>query len=344
LSADADKDSFAEIVSLINSVDTTNDQAFAGYVASNDAALAQEVSDRQSGDNALSGRLDVLEADPTTKSYVDGEVDALEAEDLTMVKLDGSRAMTGALNIESSSSGARQIRLQANKNGGQLPANEYIGEYRFQVLQSDLSNYTSTIKLQGQAAEDHSESSLGSVLNIEVTPIGQTNREVVMSVFGDKIEVNKPMEVAPGFEMRTGSDEELPGKIEFVGNGNEQEIKIGLWKEGSNLKYPARFTSSKMQFERGLVYAGLRSYGSSRTISQHEPYIAVTAVNVTFTLPASPEHGQVHTFKDVTGSCDASNPITLSGTIDGGNSYQLTAPYESVMVMWNANQSTWMVM
>ena len=344
LSADADKDSFAEIVSLINSVDTTNDQAFAGYVASNDAALAQEVSDRQSGDNALSGRLDVLEADPTTKSYVDGEVDALEAEDLTMVKLDGSRAMTGALNIESSSSGARQIRLQANKNGGQLPANEYIGEYRFQVLQSDLSNYTSTIKLQGQAAEDHSESSLGSVLNIEVTPIGQTNREVVMSVFGDKIGVNKPMEVAPGFEMRTGSDEELPGKIEFVGNGNEQEIKIGLWKEGSNLKYPARFTSSKMQFERGLVYAGLRSYGSNRTISQHEPYIAVTAVNVTFTLPASPEHGQVHTFKDVTGSCDASNPITLSGTIDGGNSYQLTAPYESVMVMWNANQSTWMVM
>jgi hypothetical protein len=53
--AEADKDSFAEIVTLINSVDTTNDQAFAGYVSSNDARvsevesdLAQEVSDRQS--------------------------------------------------------------------------------------------------------------------------------------------------------------------------------------------------------------------------------------------------------------------------------------------------------
>jgi hypothetical protein len=36
----ADKDSFAEIVSLINSVDATNDTAFAGYVTSNNAALA----------------------------------------------------------------------------------------------------------------------------------------------------------------------------------------------------------------------------------------------------------------------------------------------------------------
>lgn len=79
LSADADKDSFAEIVQLINSVDTENDTAFAGYVSSNDAALAQEVSDRQAGDSALSGRLDVLEADPTTKSYVDGLDSAMDA-------------------------------------------------------------------------------------------------------------------------------------------------------------------------------------------------------------------------------------------------------------------------
>lgn len=38
--SEADKNSFAEIVSLINSVDTTNDTAFAGYVLSNDAAVA----------------------------------------------------------------------------------------------------------------------------------------------------------------------------------------------------------------------------------------------------------------------------------------------------------------
>ena len=46
--ATADTDSFAEIVTLINSVDTENDQAFASYVLSNDAALSQEVADRES--------------------------------------------------------------------------------------------------------------------------------------------------------------------------------------------------------------------------------------------------------------------------------------------------------
>ena len=38
--SEADKDSFKEIVDLINSVDTANDNAFAGYVASNNAAVA----------------------------------------------------------------------------------------------------------------------------------------------------------------------------------------------------------------------------------------------------------------------------------------------------------------
>ncbi len=61
----ADKDSFAEIVELINSVDTENDTAFAGYVLSNDAALAQEVTDRTSADTALGGRIDDVESDAT---------------------------------------------------------------------------------------------------------------------------------------------------------------------------------------------------------------------------------------------------------------------------------------
>jgi hypothetical protein len=59
--SDADKDSFAEIVSLINSIDTANDSAFAGYVISNDAALAVEVSARQSADSALDSRVTALE-------------------------------------------------------------------------------------------------------------------------------------------------------------------------------------------------------------------------------------------------------------------------------------------
>lgn len=77
----ADKDSFAEIVALINSIDTSSDEAFASYVLSNNAAVAQltsdlasEVSTLEAADSALDGRIDALEADPTTKTYVDAQV------------------------------------------------------------------------------------------------------------------------------------------------------------------------------------------------------------------------------------------------------------------------------
>jgi hypothetical protein len=70
---DADKDTFAEIVSLINSVDTTNDNAFAAYVLSNDAAVAavqadvdQNELDSDAADTALGGRIDAVEAEIDT--------------------------------------------------------------------------------------------------------------------------------------------------------------------------------------------------------------------------------------------------------------------------------------
>lgn len=76
--ATADADSFKEIVDLINSVDTTNDNAFAAYVLSNNAALAQEVSDRETGDSTLQSNLDAEEsareaADSTLQSNIDAE-------------------------------------------------------------------------------------------------------------------------------------------------------------------------------------------------------------------------------------------------------------------------------
>ena len=43
LAADADKNTFVEIVSLINAVDLTSDNAFAAYVTSNNAALSAEI-------------------------------------------------------------------------------------------------------------------------------------------------------------------------------------------------------------------------------------------------------------------------------------------------------------
>ena len=72
LASDADKDSFAEIVTLINSVDTENDTAFAGYVLSNDAALSTEVARAESAEDNLQTNIETLGG--TLKSVV-GELD-----------------------------------------------------------------------------------------------------------------------------------------------------------------------------------------------------------------------------------------------------------------------------
>ena len=63
LAADADKDSFAEIVSLINSVDTTNDNAFAAYVLSNDAAVAAVQADVDQNEFDADAAIAALQAD-----------------------------------------------------------------------------------------------------------------------------------------------------------------------------------------------------------------------------------------------------------------------------------------
>lgn len=123
LAADADKDSFAEIVQLINSVDTTNDNAFASYVLSNDAALAQEVSDRQAGDNALDARLDILEgadnvvgsvakALKDAKAYTDSSVSAEQS-----ARESADSALDGRLDvIEGTGAGSISKALQDAKD------------------------------------------------------------------------------------------------------------------------------------------------------------------------------------------------------------------------------------
>ena len=132
----ADKDSFVEIVDLINSIDTGNSDALAGHlVDAEDAHDASAISVVPAGNLAatqVQGALEELQvhidtveqsvtnldayaqevrsdldaeiadrgaADVVLQGNIDTEVAALEAEDLTLVKLDGSRVMTGNFDI-----------------------------------------------------------------------------------------------------------------------------------------------------------------------------------------------------------------------------------------------------
>jgi len=89
LASDADKDSFAEIVSLINSVDTANDTAFAGYAVSNDAALAAEILARQTVETTLTTAFTTLDtsykaADATLTTGLATEVSERKAADAAL--------------------------------------------------------------------------------------------------------------------------------------------------------------------------------------------------------------------------------------------------------------------
>lgn len=156
LASDADKDSFAEIVSLINSVDTTNDNAFASYVLSNNAALAQEVSDRQAGDNALDSRLDVIEgsgAGSIAKALQD-------AKDYTDVE---QAAREAAVSAEQSAREAADSALD-----GRLDVLEGSDSTEGSVAKAekDAKDYADSIVASEQSARESADSALDSRLDV----------------------------------------------------------------------------------------------------------------------------------------------------------------------------------
>jgi hypothetical protein len=59
----ADKDSFAEIVTLINSVDLTNDNALAAAILAINDSIDDETAARTSGDSSLQGNIDTVSSD-----------------------------------------------------------------------------------------------------------------------------------------------------------------------------------------------------------------------------------------------------------------------------------------
>lgn len=192
LASDADKDSFAEIVQLINSVDTTNDQAFASYVLSNDAALAQEVSDRQaavtaeaaarsSGDMTLQGnldaeqsareaadaaldaRLDVLEADPVTKSYVDdADQDLQDQIDALSISAGGDVAAEQAARIAADN--ALDARLDVIEGADTVEGSVAKAE-------KDAKDHADSIVASEQAAREQADAGLQSQIDTEKSRI-----------------------------------------------------------------------------------------------------------------------------------------------------------------------------
>ena len=110
LASNANADTFAEVVTLINSVDTTNDSAFAGYVTSNDAALSTELVARADGDTAAiatasadaTAKADAAQAAAISAAASDAttKADAAESSAISSAEAkDAARAATAATNL-----------------------------------------------------------------------------------------------------------------------------------------------------------------------------------------------------------------------------------------------------
>ena len=110
--AGANSDSFAEIVSLLNSVDATNDQAFAGYVTSNNAALASEISSRETADTNLGIRIDGVVSAATALT---GRVSAAEQDILDEVA-DRAAAITSVQGSIASEASTRATAITGVQN------------------------------------------------------------------------------------------------------------------------------------------------------------------------------------------------------------------------------------
>ena len=106
-------DSFAEVVSLINSVDLTNDNALAAAVLSINDDIADETSSRQSGDTALGLRIDGVE---TSATALTSRVSAAEQDivDLGTDLAAETSARQSAISSEASARSAADTTLQNN--------------------------------------------------------------------------------------------------------------------------------------------------------------------------------------------------------------------------------------
>lgn len=98
LASDADKDSFAEIVSLINSVDTENDTAFGNYVLSNNTRVdALEAKGFGKGSVVVGSELAYIDLDreyATILSMSVGRLAVHEGEDYTVSVVGGVTRIT----------------------------------------------------------------------------------------------------------------------------------------------------------------------------------------------------------------------------------------------------------
>ena len=144
----ADTDTFAEIVSLINSVDTTNDQAFAGYVTSSNAnqqSIADSVTSLSGSAHTARGVVasDATSALSSLSSSVDSRLDTLEGAGTTAALSASAHTARGVVASDAASAtstlsgSAHTSRAAITSNLGNYATTNYVQSVESQLSASD---------------------------------------------------------------------------------------------------------------------------------------------------------------------------------------------------------------
>lgn len=361
--SEADKDSFAEIVSLINSVDTANDSAFAGYVLSNDAAVEavegrldviegsgegsvskaeQDAKDYADGlDSAMSSRVSALEADPVTKSYVDSEMSAEET-----ARMGADNALDARLDVleldpvtKSYVDGADST-LQSNING--LFASKTTSDlaegsrlYYTQARFDSAFSAKSTSNLTEGSNQYFTEARAKSAAVVNSSSGSQTDQAMSVSAAKSYIDT------ADNARLKLDGSAAMTGALNFsstlsINQAGSAVIsatagQMLVFTRGMRVPYAATSANTTVAAPSGYI-TGVSSVSSPRTI--------------TLPIAASMGAGRMLVIKDETGAASTTNYIRIqpSGgqTIDGESYYDIVVPYESVMIYTNG--TSWFIM
>lgn len=235
LASTADKDSFAEIVTLINSVDTTNDQAFASYVLSNNAALAQEVSNRETGDSTLQSNLDAEESTREAADLVlQGNIDS---EETARIAADG--VLQDAIDQEvsdreaavSAEQSARQSAISAEQTARQAADTDLSDrldvvegadtvEGSIAKAEKDAKDHADSIVAAEQAAREAEDAALDARLDIlQADPTTKTYVDAADQDLQDQIDaliISAGGDTAAEAALRIAGDNNLQSQIDAI--------------------------------------------------------------------------------------------------------------------------------
>ncbi len=271
--SNADYDSFAEIVQLINSVDTENDSAFASYVLSNNASVAElderldiiepkvstlesEMDQAQFDIDAVEARLDLVEPKVAT---LETEMNAVEASILA----ETSRAMSAESSLSSSISAETSRALAAENSISaalQLEisrATSFETSLQDQITEEISRSMFADSELENRIVElEESVESLDSQYSFLQSEVSVLQSETSSSIVFLQSQVDT---------LRSDLSEEISDRIADVINA-EQTLEQKIKEVGVSFKRETQLVTQQM-INNGFFMLQNKAFDNSTTIS-----------------------------------------------------------------------------